>query len=97
MFPKVPQPSSNQEDKMCHFKFIKHERRVTVNPNRSNFLYSAAKRPHSGDVKIEILLLLYISKFKEKRAKMPLSIFYSDLGISLIPIFELYHFPRWIK
>ena len=54
---------------------------IAVNPNRSNIFYTASRRQHSGDDKIEVLLLPYIAKLKDMREQMPLTVFYSNLQI----------------
>ena len=54
---------------------------ISVNPDRKNIFYTAARRQPTGDDKIEALLLPYITKLKELREKMPLTVFYSNLEI----------------
>ena len=54
---------------------------IAVNPNRQNIFYSCSPRPHTGDDKIEVLLLPYIAKLKVMREKMPLTVMYSSLQV----------------
>ena len=42
---------------------------------------TAARRQHTGDDKIGALVLPYITKLKELREKIPLTVFYSNLEI----------------
>ncbi|XP_067026602.1 bifunctional 3'-5' exonuclease/ATP-dependent helicase WRN-like [Acropora muricata] len=54
---------------------------IEVNPNRKNIFYSCSTRPHTGDDKIEVLLLPYIAKLQVMREKMPLTVIYSNLQV----------------
>ena len=54
---------------------------IEVNPNRKNIFYSFSTRPHTGDDKIEVLLLPYIAKLQVMREKMPLTVIYSNLQV----------------
>lgn len=60
---------------------------IIVNPNIQNILYSCSTRPHTGDYKIEVLLLLYSAKLQVMREMMPPVLLYS---IYVLRLWTLY-------
>ena len=63
---------------------------ISVNSNRNNIFYTTAGHQHTGDNKIETLLLSYRGKLKEMRENMPLTVFYSNLELCG-ECFSLFH------
>ena len=56
---------------------------IAVNPNRQNIFYTCSTRPHTGDDKIKVLLLLYIAKLQVMRERMPPTVIYSNFILLL--------------
>ena len=56
---------------------------IAVNSNRQNRFYTCSTRPHTGDDKIKMVLLLYIAKLQVMRERIPLQWFTIIYTLSL--------------
>ena len=57
---------------------------IAVNPNRQDIFYTCSTRPHTGDDKIERLLLLYTGKLQVMREMMPPIVIYLKLHTVIV-------------
>ena len=57
---------------------------IAVNPNRQDIFYTCSIRPHTGDDKIEGLLLLHTAKLQVMREMMPPTGIYSKLHTVIV-------------